>query len=286
MIPGPGPSWQRQAYREAAEHGIAVGEVDYLIGEITGLDRLQLCLGGPDLLAPWESALDRLWHRRVQERVPVQYLVGRVYWRNLVLTVGPATLIPRPETELLVDHALHFCRSLDAPVIADLGTGTGAIAIALAIALPNARLFAVDCSADALALARKNVETYDLGGRVFLLEGSWFAPLPADLRFDAVLSNPPYIPTALVASLAAEVRLHEPILALDGGADGLDHLDILVDEAPRHLRPGGLWAVEVMAGQAQQVATRLEDSGRYTDIQIYKDWAGIERFVTGYASAQ
>lgn len=256
-----------------------------MIRGVTGFDRLQLHLATAEQFQPWQRELDALWHRRLTEHVPVQYLLGWAFWRDLKLKVTPATLIPRPETELLVDCGLDFCCALARPVVADLGTGTGAVAIAIARELPDSVVYAVDCSEATLAVAHQNVASYGLQSRVSLLLGEWFTPLPRR-AFDALLSNPPYIPTALVETLAPEVRLHEPLRALDGGPDGLAAFKVLVAQAPAYVRPGGLWAVEVMAGQAALVENLLNESGLYQSIRSLPDLAGIERLVVATVLAR
>jgi release factor glutamine methyltransferase len=278
--------WRQRAIGEAITANIDVAEVDYLISVVSGLDRLQLRLPDEDLLVPWESALEQLWQRRLRERVPVQYLIGVAFWRDLMLKVSPATLIPRPETELLVDLAVDFLSNCPSPVLADLGTGTGALAIAIARAIPACTVYAVDLSPEALAIARTNVETYGLENQIHLLQGAWFSPLPRDVRLNALVSNPPYIPTKLVEELAAEVRCHEPRLALDGGMDGLQSIHVLIQEAPRFLKPGGFWGIEVMLGQADSVISFLEKTGDYEHVGSVNDLAGIARFVTASVSVR
>ncbi|MBC7882538.1 MAG: peptide chain release factor N(5)-glutamine methyltransferase [Anaerolineae bacterium] len=278
--------WRQRAIGQAFTANIDIAEVDYLILSVSGLDRLQIRLAQENLLAPWEDALEQLWQKRLRERIPVQYLTGLAYWRDLALKVSPATLIPRPETELLVDLAIDFLTNYPNPVLADLGTGTGALAIAIARALPACTVYAVDLSSEALAIARTNIETYGLEKQIPLLQGAWFSPLPPDLQLDALISNPPYIPTAMVGELAEEVRLHEPHLALDGGSDGLQAIRVLIQEAPRFLKPGGFWGIEVMAGQAGSVISCLEKAGDYEHIGSVKDLAGIARFVIASVSAR
>jgi release factor glutamine methyltransferase len=278
--------WRQRAIDQALTANIDIAEVDYLIFSVSGLDRLQLRLAQANLLAPWEDALEQLWQKRLRERIPVQYLTGLAYWRDLALKVSPATLIPRPETELLVDLAIDFLSNHPNPVLADLGTGTGAIAIAIARALPACTVYAVDLSPEALAIARTNIETYGLEKQIHLLQGTWFSPLPLNLQLDALVSNPPYIPTTLVGELAEEVRLHEPHLALDGGSDGLQAIHVLIQEAPRFLKPGGFWGIEVMAEQADSVMSRLMKAGDYEHIGSVKDLAGIARFVIASVSAR
>jgi release factor glutamine methyltransferase len=237
---------------------------------------LKLCL----------SELAQLWQRRLQERVPVQYLTGVAHWRHFSLKVTPAVLIPRPETELLIDLAVEAVESYGVNPKShwvDLGTGSGAIAIGLAGALTNARVYAVDCSSEALAVARLNAENLGLGSRVNFYQGSWWEPL-AFLKgqVSGMVSNPPYIPSSTVLTLQPEVLKHEPHLALDGGFDGLECIRHLVETAPNYLESGGVWLVEMMAGQAEAVADMLESHGSYGKVQIFSDLAGVDRFALAY----
>ncbi|MBC8121657.1 MAG: peptide chain release factor N(5)-glutamine methyltransferase [Gemmatimonadaceae bacterium] len=283
MTPVPVWPWRQAALVQARQAGLDPLEVDYLIESVTGMDRLQLRLTDIAALEPWQAELDRLWERRLGEHVPLQYLVGEVHWHNLRLSVGPGALIPRPETELLVDLVVQFCRTRPSGLIADLGTGTGAIALALALALPKSAIIGIELSGEALAIARQNRARLGLE-QVQLLQGSWFEPLePWRGRLDVLVSNPPYIPSSLVVGLAPEVRLHEPHLALDGGEDGLEHIRHLVEGGPDYLRSGGLWVVEVMSGQAVEVEALLQKNGHYKSIQVFKDLEGVERFVSANA---
>ncbi|UFP96187.1 peptide chain release factor N(5)-glutamine methyltransferase [Gloeobacter morelensis] len=281
----PADGWREQALAEARVRNIDATEIDYLIEAVTGLDRLQVRLGGPQALEAHREKLCALWRRRIEEAMPLQYLLGTAHWRDLQLQVNPAVLIPRPETEALVDIAVDFCRSCAGARVVDLGTGSGAIAVAVARALPAVTVWAVDASEAALAVAAANVGRYGLSERVHLLRGDWFAPLPTQ-PFDAVLSNPPYIPSTEIAALMPEVRLHEPLSALDGGADGLDAVRQIIADAARHLRPGGILALEVMVGQAPTVVQLLARDSRYGCTRTVRDWAGIERIVVTYAWAR
>jgi release factor glutamine methyltransferase len=178
----------------------------------------------------------------------------------------------------LIDFAMALASPADRKGNwADLGTGSGAIAIALAQAFPEATIHAVDQSQDAIAIAEANAKALGITNIAFYL-GSWFDPLePLKGKLNGVVSNPPYIPSAMVLELQPEVRLHEPHAALDGGNDGLDCLRELVAIAPEYLVPHGLWMVEMMAGQAEAVAQLLQQQG-YQRIEIRQDFAGIERF--------
>lgn len=296
--------WRQAAIAQAEQAGIDQAEVDWLLRAVTELDSLNLRLGTfqhYDTVAIQRSLseLTQLWQQRLGQRVPVQYLAGIAYWREFTLQVSPAVLIPRPETELIIDLAIEYRSNTasDYPSVmldqqetdqqetivchwADLGTGSGAIAIGLATALPQAIVHAVDCSAGALTIARANIQAYQLSDRIQVYHGSWFEPI-AHLKglLHGLVANPPYIPTALMPKLQPEVFGHEPHVALDGGDDGLDCLRHLVDVAADYLRPRGIWLVEVMTGQAKPVASLLQAQGNYIDIQVRPDLAGIDRFV-------
>jgi release factor glutamine methyltransferase len=209
------------------------------------------------------------------------------------LTVAPGVLIPRPETAVLVDLALEMYRrepELGLGDWVDLGTGSGAIPLALALECPDLHLHGVDCSPVALAIAQQNAHSFGIPHSLGIPHpvqwhlGSWFepfAPWQGQGKFTVMVSNPPYIPTSDVAQLDPGLH-HEPSLALDGGRDGLDALRHLVHQAPHYLRPGGLWLVEVMAGQAPIVQAELMATGQYRDIEIHQDDEGVERFVMAH----
>lgn len=279
--------WRQQAQQQARLAQIPLGEVDWLLQEIAGLDRLSLKLEAFKDAAEIDLRcslpdLDQLWQQRLQH-VPVQYLAGTVNWRQFSLRVSPAVLIPRPETELLIDLVLSAQIRLDQPSDwADLGSGSGIIALGLAEALPQARIHAVEISSAALEVAQQNAERTRLAARIQFYQGAWFEPLAAlQGRLDGMVSNPPYIPRSMLAELQPEVQ-QEPQLALDGGVDGLDCIRTLIATAPAYLKSGGLWLVELMAGQAETVADLLEQQGDYREIQIHTDLAGIDRFAMAY----
>jgi len=283
--------WRVEAIASAQAAGIAPAEVDWLLLEVAGLDRLALRLQSfkhqPHIPLQLSVAeLTELWRKRISERVPVQYLTGRTPWRRFSLAVTPAVLIPRPETESIVEFARTACNGnseLEGGHWADLGTGSGAIAIGLAEVLTKATIHAVDCSSDALAIAQQNAGDLGFSQRIQFDRGSWFEPLQAlKGQLAGLVSNPPYIPTGTVPHLQPEVALHEPHLALAGGEDGLDCIRHLVETAPAYLHPGGVWLVEMMAGQADTVAELLRRQGSYAGIQILPDLAGVQRFALAY----
>jgi release factor glutamine methyltransferase len=283
--------WWQAARSRAIAHQISPTEADWLLQAVTSLNRLDLHLGTfkqqsqiPIQIDP--DYLSALWQQRIEERVPVQYLVGKTVWREFELQVSPAVLIPRPETELVIDLAQQAAKDRNDEASGhwvDLGTGSGAIALGLATAFPMATIHAVDVSPAALAIAQANAANYHLTERIHFYPGSWLEPL-AQLKgqLRGIVSNPPYIPRQDVLALQPEVRQHEPHLALDGGDDGLDCIRHLVATAPDYLQSGGIWLIEMMAGQTQAVTDLLTQNGNYTHIQIHPDLAGIDRFALAY----
>ena len=260
-------AWRNQARSSALAHNLDPAEVDWLLSEGARLDRLKFRLGQPgDRLSLSRSLEDltHLWQKRLGDRTPLQYLLGSVPWRNFNLLVSPAVLIPRPETEAIIDIVLERKGADSAGIWVDLGTGSGAIALGLAQALPKAKIYAVDCSAEALTLAQTNAERHGLGDRIQFRQGSWFEPLAAQRgQLEGMVSNPPYIPSSQIPHLQPEVSRHEPHLALDGGDDGLTALRHLIQTAPDYLQPRGLWLVEIMSGQSPAVCELLQDNGNY-----------------------
>lgn len=214
---------------------------------------------------------------------PLQYVLGRWAFRNLDLAVDPRVLIPRPETETLVGAALDHLRQIaDHRVVADLGTGSGAIGLALADELPIAgtEVWLTDVSDEALDVARANLAGIGrAAANVRLAAGSWFDALPPDLRFDAVVSNPPYVAEGS-PDLEAHVAEWEPALALFGGVDGLDHVRRIVAGARDLLLPGGWVLLEIGSDQGAAVRELLVNHG-YTDVEILPDPAGHDRVAVG-----
>lgn len=218
----------------------------------------------------------RMFGRAICQRctgTPVQHLTGEQPFRRIVLEVRPGVFVPRPETEVLVDHALSTLGDREDPVVVDAGTGTGAIALAIKDERPDATVFGTDLSAEAAELARANASR--LGLDVTVIEGDLLEPLPADLRgwVDVIVSNPPYVPPEEIDDLPAEVRA-DPRLALAGGTEVHRRL---AEQAPRWLRSGGALAVEIDARQGEEVAELL--SRRFARVRIERDLAGRDRVV-------
>lgn len=260
-----------------AEKGVenARLEAEWLLSVATGLDRVGLYVNYEKPLTDAELAGYREMVSRRARREPLQYILGTQDFCGLDFEVAPGVLIPRHDTEVLVEEAIR--RAPAAASVLDIGVGSGCIAIALAKALPAATVWGVDRSPDALALARRNAQRH--GVSVTLVEGSLFEPC-SDRRFDLIVSNPPYIPTADLAGLQPEVRDYEPVAALDGGPDGLDLYRLVIPTAPEHLNPGGWLMVEIGIGQAPDVKQLFEAAG-FTDLFTARDPQEIERVVGG-----
>ena len=251
-------------------------EAEWMLCEALSLDRVGLYLNFDKPLAESELAAYRGMVARRAKREPLQYILGSQEFMGLDFQVSPAVLIPRHDTEVLVTEAVQ--RGAGSRSILDIGTGSGCVAIALAKALPGAEICSVDVSGEALAVARDNAQRNEV--TVEFLQGSLLEPF-SGRRFDMIVSNPPYIPAAELATLQQEVRGYEPMGALDGGADGLDFYRRITTAAPEHLNPGGWLLFEVGAGQAPQVLELIGAAGFGKESFVALDPAGIERVVGG-----
>ncbi|HEY6007164.1 MAG TPA: peptide chain release factor N(5)-glutamine methyltransferase [Geobacteraceae bacterium] len=260
-----------------AEKGVenARLEAEWLLAAATGHDRVGLYVNFDQPLTEAELAVCRGAVVRRARREPLQYILGSQEFCGLEFAVTPAVLIPRHDTEVLVEEARK--RAAATARVLDIGVGSGCIAVALAKTLPQAEVWGVEQSTAALEVAEGNAARH--GVRLTLFEGSLFEPF-GEARFDLILSNPPYIPTADLETLQPEVRDYEPRAALDGGMDGLDYYRRIVPAAPEHLETGGWLIVEVGLGQAEAVRGMLATAG-FTDTFTSRDPGGIERVVGG-----
>lgn len=249
-------------------------EAEWMLCEALSLDRVGLYLNFDKPLSDAELALYRGMVARRGRREPLQYILGSQEFMGLEFRVTPAVLIPRHDTEVLVTEAVK--RGAECRGILDIGTGSGCVAIAVAKALPEAEVCTVDVSGEAIEVARGNAELNGVSVQFF--QGSLFEPF-AGKRFDMVVSNPPYITSADLASLQQEVRDFEPTGALDGGGDGLDFYRRITADAPAYLNPGGWLLFEVGAGQAGEVLELLNSGGFTNERFTETDPAGIERVV-------
>lgn len=230
------------------------------------------------LSAEQEARLEDYLERR-SRREPVSHILGRKGFWKIMLQVTPDVLTPRPDTECVVDAVLKATGEHERLSILDLGVGSGAILLAILAERPNARGLGVDVSEDALAVARDNAAHLGLAGRCALLRGDWADGL-SDASFDIVTANPPYIASEVIETLEPEVRVHEPRLALDGGADGLDAYRRLAPEILRVLKPGGRFAVEIGYDQKAAVEALFQEAGA-EEVSTQQDLAGLDRVVLG-----
>ncbi len=212
-------------------------------------------------------------------REPLQYIIGTQDFFGRPFVVSPEVLIPRPETEQLVEHAIQLMHARDTPQILDIGTGSGCIAITVALEIPQAEVMGVDTSVDALRIAKRNAEAQDVANRIRLLAADLFPPPEHVGAFDLIISNPPYCTEAEWPTLQPEVRDFEPQIALVAPQNGLACLLRIVQDAPDFLRSGGFLALECGHGQPPQIARACADRGAYLDARILTDLQGVDRFV-------
>jgi release factor glutamine methyltransferase len=271
--------------RWTAEHFASRGiesprlDAECLLAHALGRTRLELYLDFEKPVAEAErSPFRELVRRRADERVPVALLIGRKEFWSLDFEVGPDVLVPRPETETLVELALRRVTSPEAELgVLDLGTGSGAIAVALATELPKARITATDVSPGALEVAQRNAETHGVSDRIRFLEGDGFAPVAGE-RFDLVLCNPPYVAERDEARLAPELR-HEPRAALFSGPDGTELLGRLAAQVGSRLADAGFAAFEVGVDQSGWFAAQLAEAG-FAAVSVHRDATGRPRVVS------
>jgi release factor glutamine methyltransferase len=251
-------------------------EAEWLLSFVLGLDRVGLYVNFDRPLFGSELVLCREMVSRRARREPLQYILGTQEFMGLEFETTNAALIPRHDTETLVEEAAK--RGEGAKKVLDIGTGSGCIVIALAKKLAGTELFGVEQSAATLDLAKRNAAKH--GAVVNMVRGSLFEPFRG-MRFSMIVSNPPYVPTGEIAALQPEVRDYEPVDALDGGPDGLDFYRSIIPLAPQHLDTGGWLLFEVGLGQAEQVLELFAGTGRFEELFTKRDPAGIERVVGG-----
>lgn len=252
-------------------------DAEHLLAHVLGVQRLELYLDHDRPLEPAEVDRLRELVRRRGRREPLAYVLGSWSFHGLDLRCDARALVPRPETEVLVEHCLALLEGVPEPAVADVGTGTGAIALALATARPDAHVTALDISPDALALAGENAAAHGLAERVELLQGDLLAPV-AGRSFDLVVCNPPYVTPG--AEVDPEVAGYEPALAVFAEDDGRAVLDRLAAGAQAALVAGGRLAVELADGHAPWFAGRLGGLG-YDEVVVTRDLRGVERVVSG-----
>lgn len=263
-----------------SKHEIAQAKLDaeLILAHVLGCRRLDLYLQFERPLTEDELERIRPLVRRRSRREPLQYILGAVEFYGLSLACDPRALIPRPETEELVDRLVTRGKEagrIPARIL-DLGTGTGAIALSLAAAYPQSKVVATDESADALDLARENAARNEMAERIEFVHTSWLSGM--EERFDLIVSNPPYLARSELGELAPEVKDHEPVGALVSGDSGREDLEHLISHAKEHLDPGGMLALETGPDQHEALKQRSLEEG-YAAFESEKDLSGRDRFV-------
>lgn len=255
-------------------------QAELLLAHVLQLPRMRLYLGFDRVLTAAEVDALRELVRRRGLREPLQHLLGTVSFCGLELVANGRALIPRPETELLAQAGWEFLGQHSAPEPAafDFGTGTGCLAVCLAKHCPHARIWAGDISREALTVARENAERHGVQARIQFVESDGLGGLSPNLRFDLIISNPPYIPTDQIATLQPEVRDHDPRCALDGGPDGLDFYRRLAEQGAAFLNPGGKIMVEFGDGQAPAVSKLFTDQNWIVEA-VRQDYSPRDRFL-------
>jgi len=256
-------------------------EAEILVRHYGKLERLDLFTGQKPLPKSAKAVIIRAIQKR-RRGIPLAYLTNEAFFWGHVFHVKPGVLIPRPETERLVEEALkvvdaHFKDKK--PEILDLGTGSGCIAVSLTLERAHCRMTALDASPTALGIARKNIKRHGLNQKIRLVKSRLFGSFGTKRGlWDMIVSNPPYVPTGAISKLSKEVR-NEPSLALDGGREGLDVLEAILTQAPGFLKPGGHLLMEIGEGQSKKIARRWRWDREYDKFQFEKDLNGIERIL-------
>jgi release factor glutamine methyltransferase len=254
-------------------------DAELLLGRALGLDRVRLLIESERRLNEAELGAYRALIQRRRTGEPVAYILGRREFYGLPFVVDRRALVPRPDTEMLVEVALERTRARSMYGRAlDLCTGTGCVAVTFARQRPTWRMTASDISSEAVSLAWENARRHGVAFAMRVVEGDLFAPFAGE-RFELVTANPPYIPSGELAELSVDIRDFEPRLALDGGADGLEIVRLIVRDAVRHLEPRGVLALEVGYDQAARVVSLVEAAG-FIDIVVRRDYGGRERIVS------
>jgi release factor glutamine methyltransferase len=265
------------------KRGVSTSRLDaeLIVAQALAIDRIRVLVDGARSLLPEELAAIRELVRRRRTFEPIAYLRGEREFYGRVFRVDRRVLVPRPDTEILVEVALERLRGHDLGArVLDLCTGSGCVAITLKRERPTLAVDAVDLSAEAIALARENAQRLGAVWNVRFLVGDLYAPLEAERRYDLVVANPPYIGSGEIAGLQPDIRDHEPRLALDGGTDGLEFVRRIAAGAPSHLRPGGALATEISADQGPAVVEILRGHG-FEDVRVSRDYGGHDRVVSG-----
>lgn len=289
MTIGESIRWAEESLRDAGVTE-ARSEAEFLLMHVIGCKRHTLFIEASKMLSGDQEAVFKGFIERRTKREPSQYITGEAEFYGFTFRVTKDTLIPRPETELLVDEALrcalHLAEKKPLTII-DLCSGSGCIAVSMALKLPESVIYATDISKTALKIAAQNASSNNVTDRITFLEGDLFAALDGDgtqaRKADIIISNPPYISESEIEVLDPEVIGYEPKSALYGGPDGLAFYRRIITQAPERLSEGGFLLLEMGFGQYEEIKNLMEKERRYTEITVLKDYSGIERVIRGRA---
>jgi release factor glutamine methyltransferase len=255
-------------------------DAEILLSHVLEKDRLYLYLNlERPLTGPERAAYKQVVARRAN-RAPCSLIIGAKEFWSMDFKIDQGVLSPRPETEILVERCLKILEDAPDPIILELGLGSAAISASLASEIGKATIIGIELSPPALACARENISILGFADRIHIVAGDLFGPIRQGPLFDLIVSNPPYIPTDHIAGLEPEVRDYEPMVALDGGLDGLEPARVICSQAPKYLKPGGYLALEIGVGQETQAMELLRESGEYQDAESYPDLSRIPRVIT------
>lgn len=255
-------------------------DVETLLQKVLGVDRLYILLNLERVLSEDE---EQLFNKFINERLnnrPIAYIVGNREFMGLDFFVKEGVLIPRPDTEVLVEEVIELAKKKDAKNILDIGTGSGAITVSLAKYLENVKVTSVDISDIALEIGKRNAISNEVDDRINFVKSDLFTNIDKETKFDIIVSNPPYIKREVIETLDKQVKDYEPYNALEGGVDGLDFYRAITKQAKEYLKKGGILAYEVGHDQSEDVSKLMEMDG-YTNIYTLKDLQQIDRVVIG-----
>ncbi|MEO0233648.1 MAG: peptide chain release factor N(5)-glutamine methyltransferase [candidate division WOR-3 bacterium] len=245
-------------------------------------DRIYLYENYNKSLTKIEQNLFRSLIRRRIKKEPVQYIIGKTEFMGLTFKVNKNVLIPRPDTETLVEFAIKYSleNKKDSNYrILDFGTGSGNIIVSLAKYSPNLKYYAIDLSRGALLIAKENAKINGVDKDIIFIQSNGFSSLNSNFKYDMILSNPPYIPTSVILKLPEEIRFYEPVISLDGGDDGLKIIRIIVNSAYKYLKKEGVCLIEIGYDQSEQVEKLVKETRKYKDVKFLKDLSGIKRVI-------
>ncbi|MBW1971856.1 MAG: peptide chain release factor N(5)-glutamine methyltransferase [Deltaproteobacteria bacterium] len=258
-------------------------DAEVLLAHQLTTDRVGLYLKYDQPLNKDELASFRNLVKRRAKREPIQYIIGKKEFFSVDFEVNPSVLIPRPETEILVEEILKELKKREEKFIniLEIGTGSGAVSIILKKEIPFLNIFATDISFDALKIAKENANRIVKREKIQFIGADKFSPFKEKKGgiFDFIVSNPPYIPEGQIQNLQEEIRLFEPISALDGGKDGLDFIKVLIEKSPFFLRNNGMLFIEIGEGQAEKVLDFIKSTGSFESVKVKEDLSGIKRVV-------